>query len=96
MVASKETINAVEQTTSKYKYGFSTKLDVEKAPKGLNEDIIKFISSKKNEPNWLLEWRLNAYYQWLKMKEPSWAKVNYPEINFQDIHYYAAPKVKKN
>ena len=95
MVASKETISAVEQTTSKYKYGFSTKLDVEKAPKGLNEDIIKFISSKKNEPNWLLEWRLNAYYQWLKMKEPSWAKVNYPKINFQDIHYYAAPKVKK-
>tara|TARA_B100001741_G_scaffold3205_1_gene2658 strand:+ start:1317 stop:2768 length:1452 start_codon:yes stop_codon:yes gene_type:complete len=95
VVASKETISAVEQTTSKYKYGFSTKLDVEKAPKGLNEDIIKFISSKKNEPNWLLEWRLNAYYQWLKMKEPSWAKVNYPKINFQDIHYYAAPKVKK-
>ena len=95
MVATSETIRKVKETTSKYKYGFSTKLDVEKAPKGLNEDIIKFISSKKNEPNWLLEWRLNAYYQWLKMKEPSWAKVNYPKINFQDIHYYAAPKVKK-
>ncbi len=95
MVASKETISVVEQTTSKYKYGFSTKVDVEKAPKGLNEDIIKFISGKKNEPKWLLEWRLNAYKQWLNMKEPSWAKVNYPEIDFQDIHYYAAPKVKK-
>ncbi len=95
MVANTETINKVKETTDKYKYGFSTKVDVEKSPKGLNKDIIRFISSKKKEPTWLLEWRLNSYEKWLKMSEPNWSMVKYPKINFQDIYYYAAPKNKK-
>ncbi len=95
MVATKETINTVNETTSKYKYGFSTNVDVEKAPKGLNEEIIKFISKKKNEPKWLLDWRLKAFQKWLKMEKPDWATVDFPEIDFQDIYYYAAPKLKK-
>ncbi len=95
MVATTETIKKVKESTSKYKYGFSTNVEVEKSPKGLNEDIIKFISSKKDEPKWLLEWRIKAYNKWLKMEKPLWANVNFPEINFQDIYYYAAPKTKK-
>ena len=95
MVATTETIKKVKESTSKYKYGFSTNVEVEKSPKGLNEGIIKFISSKKGEPNWLLEWRIKAYNKWLKMEKPLWANVNFPEINFQDIYYYAAPKTKK-
>ncbi|MDP6829591.1 MAG: Fe-S cluster assembly protein SufB [Alphaproteobacteria bacterium] len=80
----------------KYKYGFVTDIDTELAPKGLNEDIIRFISAKKEEPEWLLEWRLRAYRRWLQMEEPSWAKVEYPEIDFQDAYYYAAPKSKED
>ncbi len=95
MVATSETVKKVKETTSKYKYGFSTNIEVDKAPKGLNEEVIKLISSKKNEPKWMLDWRLEAYRKWLKMEKPKWAKVNFPEINFQDIHYYAAPKQKK-
>ena len=95
MPATNETIKQVEETSKKYKYGFSTKIDVEKSSKGLNEDIIKYISSKKNEPEWMLEWRLKAFDLWKKMEEPSWAKVNYPKIDFQNIYYYAAPKTKK-
>src|ERR1700754_3042487 len=76
----------------KYKYGFETHIESELAPKGLNEDIIRLISSKKEEPEWMLEWRLEAYRRWLTMKEPSWAKVHYPKIDFDEIHYYAAPK----
>ena len=95
MVATSETVKKVKETTSKYKYGFSTNIEVDKAPKGLNEEVIKLISSKKNEPKWMLDWRLEAYKKWLKMEKPKWAKVNFPEINFQDIHYYAAPKQKK-
>src|SRR5690606_24925928 len=64
----------------------------DKAPKGLNEDIIRLISEKKQEPEWMLEWRLEAFRRWLTMEEPSWARVSYPKIDFQDIHYYAAPK----
>ena len=92
MPIQEETIEQVNLATSKYKYGFSTDLEVDKAPKGLNENIIKLISSKKNEPKWMLDWRLKAFEIWKKMKEPEWAKVNYPKINYQDIYYYSAPK----
>ena len=92
MAATQETIAAVEEATGQYKYGFVTDIETEKAPKGLNEDIIRFISAKKNEPEWLLEWRLKAYEKWLTMPSPDWAKLNIPEIDYQDIHYYAAPK----
>ncbi|HHN66911.1 MAG TPA: Fe-S cluster assembly protein SufB [Thermopetrobacter sp.] len=93
MMADQDTIKAVEEL-EKYKYGFETKVETEKAPKGLNEDIIRFISQKKNEPEWMLNWRLDAYAKWLKMEEPRWAHVSYPPIDFQDIYYYAAPKKK--
>ena len=92
MPIQEETIEQVNLATSKYKYGFSTDLEVDKAPKGLDENIIKLISSKKNEPEWMLDWRLKAFEIWKKMKEPEWAKVNYPKINYQDIYYYSAPK----
>lgn len=82
-------------TSSDYKYGFTTDVEMELAPKGLNEEIIRMISKKKNEPESMLEWRLKAYKLWLDMKEPKWANIHYPEINYQDIIYYAAPK-KKN
>ncbi|MEM6628516.1 MAG: Fe-S cluster assembly protein SufB [Bacteroidota bacterium] len=83
-----------EVTGQKYKYGFVTDIESEKAPKGLNEDIIRYISAKKNEPPFMLEYRLKAYAHWLKMTEPEWAHVEYPPIDFQDIIYYAAPKKK--
>jgi len=82
-------------TSSDYKYGFTTDVEMELAPKGLNEEIIRMISKKKNEPESMLEWRLKAYKLWLDMKEPKWANIHYPDINYQDIIYYAAPK-KKN
>ena len=79
-----------------YKYGFVTDVDVDTIPRGLNEDIVRIISAKKNEPQWLLDWRLKAYRQWVKMEkkegEPKWANIHYPPINYQDIIYYAAPK----
>lgn len=84
-----------DATTGEYKWGFTTDVESDKAPKGLNEDIIRLISSKKNEPEWLLEWRLKAFKVWKSMEEPEWAHVEYPKIDFQDIHYYAAPKPKK-
>jgi Fe-S cluster assembly protein SufB len=77
-----------------YKYGFVTEIEADRVPPGLNEDIIRIISTKKNEPEWLLAWRLKAYRGWLKMREPSWAKVSYPPIDYQDITYYSAPKAK--
>ncbi|MGC6516774.1 MAG: Fe-S cluster assembly protein SufB [Candidatus Puniceispirillaceae bacterium] len=92
MAATEETIAAVEEATGQYKYGFVTDIETEKAPKGLNEDIIRFISAKKNEPDWLLDWRLKAYAKWLTMDSPDWAKLNIPEIDYQDVYYYAAPK----
>ena len=95
MVATTETINQVKSTTDKYKYGFSTEIEVDKAPKGLNEDIIRFISQKKDEPKWMLDWRLEAFKKWKRMEKPNWAKVSFPDIDFQDIYYYAAPKAKK-
>ena len=75
-----------------YKYGFVTDIESDKAPKGLSEDTVRFISAKKSEPDWMLEWRLGAYRRWLTMTEPTWAKVHYPKIDFQDIYYYSAPK----
>ncbi|HRY98637.1 MAG TPA: Fe-S cluster assembly protein SufB [Bacteroidales bacterium] len=81
-------------TSGEYKYGFVTDIETEVAPKGLNEDIIRFISARKEEPEWMLEFRLNAFRQWQQMKEPQWAHLRYPEIDFQDIIYYAAPKTK--
>lgn len=83
-----------EVTGQKYKYGFVTPIESDKAPKGLNEDIIRFISAKKEEPEFMLEYRLKAFRHWQKMKEPEWAHVNYPKIDYQDIYYYAAPKKK--
>jgi Fe-S cluster assembly protein SufB len=84
-----------EFTNSEYKYGFVTDIETDMAPKGLNEEIIRFISAKKNEPEFLLEFRLRAYKQWLTMKQPDWAHLTIPPIDFQDIIYYAAPKQKK-
>ncbi len=93
MPAVQETIDQVATLdVDQYKYGFETTIEMDKAPKGLNEDIIRFISAKKEEPEWMLEWRLDAYRRWLTMEEPKWARVNYPDIDFQDIRYYAAPK----
>jgi Fe-S cluster assembly protein SufB len=83
-------------TRSEYKYGWSTDLDTDVFPKGLSEDIVRAISARKEEPGWLLEWRLQAYRHWLTMKEPQWANVHYPPIDFQEIIYYAAPKKKLN
>tara|TARA_B100001996_G_C18633611_1_gene582773 strand:+ start:69 stop:1514 length:1446 start_codon:yes stop_codon:yes gene_type:complete len=84
-----------EITSSEYKYGFKTKVEEDRIPNGLNEKIIKKISSIKKEPKWLLEWRLKGYKHWLKMKEPKWSNLKYPEIDFQDLCYYSAPKKKK-
>ena len=81
-------------TGGEYKYGFVTDIESDTVPKGLNEDVIRLISQKKNEPEWLLEWRLKAYGVWQKMKEPRWAYVDYPEIDYQDISYYSAPKAQ--
>ena len=93
MPAVQETIEQVRKIdVDQYKYGFETEIETEKAPKGLNEDIIRFISNKKNEPSWMLEWRLEAFRRWLTLEEPNWARVDYPKIDFQDIYYYAAPK----
>ncbi|MCX7373799.1 MAG: Fe-S cluster assembly protein SufB, partial [Alphaproteobacteria bacterium] len=92
MPAVAETIEAVQSVTEGgYKWGFSTDIEMEFAPKGLNEDIVRFISAKKNEPAWLLEWRLKAFAIWQKMETPVWAAVQHPPIDFQDAFYYAAP-----
>ncbi len=94
MAVTSETLHQVRSLTDEgYKYGFVTDIESEVAPKGLDESIIRFISAKKNDPDWLLQWRLKAYRHWLTMTEPVWAKVSYPPIDFQDIHYYAAPKL---
>lgn len=84
----------IDESGDKYKYGFVTNIESDTVPKGLNEDIIRLISHKKNEPAWLLEKRLAAYRFWLNMKEPTWAKLSYDKINYQDLFYYAAPKQK--
>ncbi len=93
MAAVQQTIEQVKRLdVDQYKYGFETKIESELAPKGLSEDIVRFISEKKGEPAWMLEWRLEAYRRWLTMVEPTWAMVSYPKIDFQDLYYYAAPK----
>ncbi|HTS41986.1 MAG TPA: Fe-S cluster assembly protein SufB [Xanthobacteraceae bacterium] len=95
MPAVQETIERVRRIdVDQYKYGFVTDIESEKAPKGLSEDIVRFISNKKNEPEWMLAWRLEAYRHWLTMREPTWARVKYGPIDYQDIYYYAAPKKK--
>jgi Fe-S cluster assembly protein SufB len=91
MAATTETVEQVRDL-GKYKYGWSTDIEMETAPKGLNEDTVRFISAKKGEPEWMLEWRLKAYRHWLTMEEPDWAMVRYPAIDYQDSYYYAAPK----
>ncbi len=93
MPAVQETVAQVRKIdVDQYKYGFETDIETVKAPKGLNEDIVRFISEKKNEPAWMLEWRLDAYRRWRAMTEPTWAKIHYPKIDFDDLYYYAAPK----
>ncbi|PWC33337.1 Fe-S cluster assembly protein SufB [Azospirillum sp. TSO35-2] len=95
MAAQPETVEQVRAVTEqKYKYGFTTDIESDVAPKGLNEDIVRFISAKKNEPEWLLDWRLKAFRVWQTMEEPQWAAVSFPPIDYQDAHYYAAPKKK--
>lgn len=95
MPAVQETIERVRRIdVDQYKYGFVTDIESDKAPKGLSEDIVRFISAKKGEPEWMLAWRLDAYKRWLTMREPTWARVDYPKINYQDYYYYSAPKKK--
>ncbi len=93
MPAVQETIERVRHIDiDQYKYGFVTDVESDKAPKGLSEDTVRFISAKKNEPAWMLEWRLDAYRRWLTMREPQWARVDYGPIDYQDLYYYSAPK----
>jgi Fe-S cluster assembly protein SufB len=94
MPAAKQTIEHVE-TLERYKHGFVTDIAQEFAPKGLNEAVVRFISAQKNEPDWMLEWRLGAFQRWLALEEPGWARVKFPRINYQDAYYYAAPKTKE-
>ncbi len=93
MPAVQETIEQVRALdVDKYKYGFETNIESELAPKGLTEDTVRLISAKKDEPEWMTEWRLDAFRRWQTMSEPEWARVRYPRIDYQDLHYYAAPK----
>ncbi|HTQ82542.1 MAG TPA: Fe-S cluster assembly protein SufB [Pseudolabrys sp.] len=93
MPAVQETVEQVRRIdVDQYKYGFVTDIESEKAPKGLSEDTVRFISGKKNEPEWMLAWRLEAFRRWLTMREPTWARVDYPKIDYQNAYYYAAPK----
>src|SRR6202522_2612700 len=96
MAAVQETVDRVRRIdVDQYRYGFETVIESDKAPKGLSEDTVRFISAKKNEPVWMLEWRLEAYRRWLTMTEPKWARVDYPTIDYQDLYYYSAPKKKE-
>ena len=91
MAATEQTIKQVNSLgNSDYKYGFSTELDEIKAPKGLSEEVVRFISAQKNEPDWMLEWRLNAFKVFNKLPKPNWAKLNIPEIDYQDYYYYSS------
>ena len=87
-----DTVDAVQALSGTYKHGWNTEVEMEYAPLGLTEDIVRLISEKNDEPQWMLDWRLEAYARWLKMEEPEWAMVDYPKINFQDQYYYARPK----
>ena len=91
-----ENASIQELTNREYKAGFVTDIESESVPPGLNEDVVRLISAKKNEPEWLLEWRLKAYRHWLTMKEPTWQNVHYPPIDYQAIVYYSAPKPQKD
>ena len=99
---SSDTQTLEEFASREYEWGFVTDIEADSAPPGLNEEIIRFISAKKEEPEFMLEWRLKAYRQWLKMEDPTrrapserWAKVNYPDIDYQSVVYYSAPKKKE-
>ena len=92
MIATSTAEQIKNLTEDSYKYGFVTDIDSETSPRGLSEDVVRFISAKKNEPDWLLQWRLKAYRHWLIMDEPTWANVSYPKIDYQDAYYYSAPK----
>src|ERR1044072_8288023 len=93
MPAVQETIERVRHIdVDQYKYGFVTDIESDKAPRGLSEDTVRFISAKKNEPAWMPKWRLDAYRRWLTMREPQWARVDYGPIDYQDLYYYSAPK----
>ncbi|MGE5502549.1 MAG: Fe-S cluster assembly protein SufB [Ignavibacteriales bacterium] len=94
MAVAKQTIEQVKEL-ERYEHGFVTDIEQEYAPKGLNEDIVRFISAKKGEPEWMLEWRLEAFRRWLVLEEPAWANVSFPRIDYQDSYYYAAPKAKE-
>ncbi|QIB32467.1 Fe-S cluster assembly protein SufB [Ancylobacter pratisalsi] len=95
MPAVQETVEQVRSLdVDQYKYGFFTDIESEKAPKGLSEETVRFISAKKNEPEWMLEWRLEAFRRWQTMREPEWARVSYPPIDYQELYYYSAPKKK--
>ena len=87
-----DTVDAVRSLSGKYKYGWATDIEMDYAPKGLSEDIVRLISEKNGEPEWMLEWRLQAYERWLQMDEPEWAMVDYPKIDYQEQYYYAKPK----
>jgi Fe-S cluster assembly protein SufB len=92
MAATKQTVEDVKELEAdKYKYGFTTDVETELAPKGLDADTVRYISAAKDEPQWMLDWRLEALARWQELKEPTWAKVDYPKIDYQDIHYFAAP-----
>src|ERR1700761_6381133 len=96
MPAVQETVDRVRRIdVDQYRYGFETLIESDKAPKGLSEDTVRFISAKKNEPAWMLEWRLEAFRRWQTMQEPTWARVDYPKIDYQDLYYHSAPKPKK-
>ncbi|HHX90375.1 MAG TPA: Fe-S cluster assembly protein SufB, partial [Paracoccus sp.] len=88
----RETVETVQSMAGKYKHGWETDIEMEFAPKGLNEDIVRLISEKNGEPEWMLEWRLGAYRRWLTMESPDWAMLNIPEIDYQEQYYYARPK----
>src|SRR5258705_943488 len=93
MVAVRETTERVADLAGeKYKYGFVTDIEMVRAERGLNDNTVRFISAKKGEPEWMLEWRLEAFQRWKEMKEPTWARVHYPAIDYQNAYYYAAPK----
>src|SRR5579871_1410525 len=96
MPAVQETVERVRSIdVDQYKYGFVTDIESDKAPKGLSEDTVRFISAKKGEPEWMLEWRLAAYRRWLTLSEPTWARVKYGPIDYQDLYYYSAPKKRE-
>src|SRR5207253_10281926 len=95
MAAVQETVERVRRIdVDQYRYGFETLIESDRAPKGLSEDTVRFISAKKNEPAWMLEWRLEAYRRWLTMRAPPRARADYPKIDYQDMYYYSPPNRK--